>query len=86
MLRDAVKEYGGQTAAFQAWQEKYKSPVLGLKLGNELTVVALTHKVIKEVHSNDAFTGRPDNYFVRLRCLGSRLSLSTFIVPALHLI
>ena len=72
MLRKAVKKYGSQVAAFRAWKEQYKSNVIGLKLGNELVVVALTYPIIHEVHTNGAFDGRPDNFFLRLRTMGSR--------------
>lgn len=79
MLRKATKQYGSQIAVFRAWREKYNSNVIGLKLGNELVVVALTYPVIHEVHTNDAFDGRPDNFFLRLRTMGSRLLLNTLI-------
>lgn len=72
MLREAIKKHGSQIAAFQAWQSEYKSDVIGLKLGNELVVVALTHPIVHEVYANEAFHGRPDNFFIRLRTFGSR--------------
>lgn len=79
MLRKAAKQHGSQIAVFRAWREKYNSNVIGLKLGNELVVVALTYPVIHEVHINDAFDGRPDNFFLRLRTMGSRLLFDTLI-------
>lgn len=72
LLRKAVKQYGSQIAVFRAWKEQYKSDLIGLKLGNELVVVALTYPLIHEVHTNEAFDGRPDNFFLRLRTMGSR--------------
>lgn len=75
-LRSSIEKYGSQMAVFQAWQLKYKSNVLGLKLGKELVVVALTHSIIDEVHNSDVFDGRPDNFFIRLRSFGSRLIAS----------
>lgn len=72
LLRKATKQYGSQIAVFRAWQKLYKSDVIGLKLGSELVVVALTYPIIHEVHTNDAFDGRPDNFFLRLRTMGSR--------------
>lgn len=72
MLREATIKYGSEMAVFEAWQDKYKSPVLGLKFGNQLAIVVLTHEVIHEVHSNEVFDGRPDNYFIRLRSFNSR--------------
>lgn len=72
MLRKAAKKYGSQIAVFRAWKEQYKSNVIGLKLGSELVVVALTYPIIHEVHTNEAYDGRPDNFFLRLRTMGSR--------------
>lgn len=72
LLRNETKKYGSQIEVFRAWKDEYKSPVIGLKLGNELVVVALTYPIIHEIHTNDAFVGRPDNFFLRLRTMGSR--------------
>lgn len=72
LLRKATKQYGSQIAVFRAWKEQYKSNVIGLKLGNELVVVTLTYPIIHEVHTKDVFDGRPDNFFLRLRTMGSR--------------
>lgn len=72
MLRREAKKYGSQIEVFKAWKEKYNSPVIGLKLGRDLVVVALTYPIIHEVHTSDAFDGRPDNFFLRLRTMGSR--------------
>lgn len=72
MLRKAVQKHGSQIAVFQAWQKQYKSNVIGLKLGSELYAIALNHPAVYDVHNNDAFVGRPDNFFLRLRTLGSR--------------
>lgn len=80
MLRKATKKYGSQIAVFRAWKEQYKSNVIGLKLGNELVVVALTYPIIHEVHTKDAFDGRPDNFFLRLRTMGSRYVLGYFFL------
>lgn len=72
-LRSATKKYGSQIDAFRAWEKEYKSPLIGLKLGNELVVAALNYPLIHEIHTNEAFDGRPDNFFLRLRTMGSRL-------------
>lgn len=72
MLRRAVKKYGSQIDVFRAWKKEYNSPLIGLKLGSELVVVALSYPIIHEIHTNDAFDGRPDNFFLRLRTMGSR--------------
>lgn len=52
--------------------KEYDSPVLGLKLGSEYVVVALTYPIVRAVHTGDEFDGRPNNFFIRLRTMGSR--------------
>lgn len=73
LLRSEAGKVGGhQYFVFEKWMEMYKSPVIGLKLGRELVVVAMTYPIVHEVHTSDAFDGRPDNFFLRLRTMGSR--------------
>lgn len=71
-LRREAKRLGGQHHVFENWMEQYKSPVIGLKIGRELVIVAMTYPIIHEVHTNEVFDGRPDNFFLRLRTMGSR--------------
>lgn len=71
-LRKEAKLLGGQHLVFEKWMEQYKSPVLGLKLGRENVIVGLTYPIVHEIHTNEAFDGRPDNFFLRLRTMGSR--------------
>jgi hypothetical protein len=52
--------------------EQYKSPVIGLKLGDERTIVVLTHDVVQQVHTREEFEGRPYNFFIKLRSMGAR--------------
>lgn len=72
LLRKLAKECGGQYKALEKLSEEYSSPVVGLKLGNELVVVAFTIPLVKEIHSREEFDGRPDNFFLRLRTMGTR--------------
>lgn len=72
MLRKLARESGGQYKAFEKLSEEYSSPVVGLKLGNELVVVAFSIPLVKEIHSREEFDGRPDNFFLRLRTMGTR--------------
>lgn len=72
LRREAGKFGGKQYGVFENWMDKYNSPVIGLKLGRELVVVAMTYPIVHEVHTSDAFDGRPDNFFLRLRTMGSR--------------
>lgn len=50
----------------------YKKPIIGLKLGTELVVVVQTYRLVKEIHMREEFDGRPDNFFFRLRTMGTR--------------
>lgn len=72
LLRKIAKELKGQHLVFEKWMKEYNSPVLGLKLGNEYVVVALTYSMVRAVHTNEEFDGRPDNFFMRLRTMGTR--------------
>ena len=58
--------------AFEKLSEEYKSPVVGLKLGNELVVVAMTYPIVKDLLTREEFDGRPDTFFLRLRTMGTR--------------
>lgn len=50
----------------------YNSDIIGLKLGRENVVIVTKYKLVKEILTRDDFTGRPDNFFMRLRCMGTR--------------
>ncbi|XP_055300294.1 probable cytochrome P450 305a1 [Sitodiplosis mosellana] len=76
LLRSETRRYGRQIDVFRAWKEKYNSSVIGLKLGSELVVVALDYPIIHKIHTSSEFDGRPDNFFLRLRTMGSRLGIT----------
>lgn len=75
-LRKEARALGGQHLVFEKWSEEYNSNIVGLKLGNELVVVALSYPLVREVHLNEVFEGRPDNFFLRLRTMGTRLGIT----------
>ena len=52
--------------------EQYGSPVIGLKLGSERTIIVTTHDVVQQVHTKEEYEGRPYNFFIKLRSMGSR--------------
>ncbi|PNF29825.1 hypothetical protein B7P43_G09527 [Cryptotermes secundus] len=56
--------------------EEYKSPVIGLKLGSEPTIVVLTHDAVQQVHTREEFEGRPYNFFIKLRSMGARRGIT----------
>ncbi|XP_058053553.1 probable cytochrome P450 305a1 [Anopheles bellator] len=75
-IRQLARQYGGQHKAFEVLGKSYGSDVIGLKLGREYVVVALNYAAVSEVHRNDVFAGRPDNFFIRLRTMGTRLGVT----------
>lgn len=75
-LRKLARAVGGQHLAFEALSRKYNSQVIGLKLGREYVVVALQYPAVREVHSKEVFDGRPNNFFIRLRTMGTRLGVT----------
>lgn len=79
LLRSEAAKLGTQTEVFRAWKDKYKTSILGLKLGRELVCVALDYSVIHKIYTCDAFDGRPDNFFIRLRTMGSRYLFKNII-------
>uniref|UniRef100_A0A1Q3FTA0 Putative cytochrome p450 n=1 Tax=Culex tarsalis TaxID=7177 RepID=A0A1Q3FTA0_CULTA len=76
LVRKLTRKYGGQHEIFDYLCQKYRSQIVGLRLGRELTVAIRGHALVKEALSNDAILGRPDNFFYRLRTLGQRKGLS----------
>lgn len=71
-LRKLAIKCGGQHKALELMSKTYQSPVIGMKLGRELVIVAFTYPLVKEIFSRDDFDGRPDNFFLRLRTMGTR--------------
>lgn len=76
MLRKLSKELKGQHKAFEHLCDRYNSPVIGLKLGSELVIYARSYAIVKQIHSREEFDGRPDNFFLRLRTMGTRLGIT----------
>uniref|UniRef100_A0A1A9UXW5 Cytochrome P450 n=1 Tax=Glossina austeni TaxID=7395 RepID=A0A1A9UXW5_GLOAU len=75
-LRKESAIAGGQHKAYENWSKVYNSNVLGLKLGSDLVVVALTYPLVKRVHLEEVFEGRPDTFFFRLRTMGTRKGIT----------
>lgn len=49
--------------------------VVGLRVGNNHVVIVSGRKAIKEVYSIEAFNGRPNGFFYRVRTFNQRLGL-----------
>ncbi|XP_035918144.1 probable cytochrome P450 305a1 isoform X1 [Anopheles stephensi] len=77
LVRKMAAKHGGLLAnVFDKLSESYRSSVIGLKLGRERVVVGLGYDEVKDILCNEAFQGRPDNFFIRLRTLGTRLGIT----------
>lgn len=61
---------------FEKWSKEFNSSILGLRLGRQNYVVVLSYKNVREIHTREEFDGRPDNFFLRLRTMGSRLGVT----------
>lgn len=61
---------------YEQWMADYDSPILGLKLGSEYTVVVLNYALVRYVNTHPEFEGRPDNFFFQLRTMGQRRGIS----------
>ncbi|GLV42629.1 Cytochrome P450 305a1 [Carabus blaptoides fortunei] len=68
--------HGGQHIAFTKLAEEFNTNVLGLKLGGEHVVVAFSYPIVSTVLSSNVFAGRPDNFFIRTRCMGTRRGIT----------
>lgn len=75
-LRREARKVGGQHILFEKWFKKYKSNVIGLKLGGEYVIVVTSYPLVKQVHLSEVFEGRPDNFFLRLRTMGTRKGIT----------
>lgn len=71
-LRKLAIKCRGLHLAFERISADYDSPLVGMKLGRELVIVGFTYPIVKEILSRDDFDGRPDNFFLRLRTMGTR--------------
>nr|WCC58048.1 cytochrome P450 [Pharsalia antennata] len=75
-LRKLSRALGGQYLALIELAKRYKTNVLGLKLGSEYVVTVFSYPVIKTVLLGDEYDGRPDNFFMRLRTMGTRRGIT----------
>lgn len=71
-FKTLARKLGGMHLAAEELSKKYASNVIGLKLGSERVVLVMKYDLVKEVLTRDEFNNRPDNFFMRLRCMGTR--------------
>ncbi|XP_049785972.1 methyl farnesoate epoxidase-like [Schistocerca cancellata] len=75
-IRRLGEKFGSQHETFAYLAQKYGSPLVGLRLGGDLTVIVSTKDLIREVLTRPEFEGRPQNFFAYLRNLGQRRGIS----------
>ncbi|XP_018325402.1 probable cytochrome P450 303a1 [Agrilus planipennis] len=73
-LQKVRKQTGTLQEATAMLSKKY-GPVIGLKVGKDLSVVVCSHKHIKKFLTEDNFNGRPHGIFYRYRTWGYRRGL-----------
>ncbi|KAM3968453.1 cytochrome P450 Cyp305B1 [Aphomia sociella] len=76
VVQNMSKKYGSQWKGLSVLAKEYSTQVLGLKLGKELVIVVYGEKNIRHVFTEMEFEGRPDSFFLRLRCLGKRAGIT----------
>ncbi|KAK7866993.1 hypothetical protein R5R35_006860 [Gryllus longicercus] len=67
-----MKKEKYQHMAFSFLSQHYNSDIIGLKLGENLVVVVSGMNLVQDVLTKEEFEGRPDNFFIRLRSMGTR--------------
>nr|AJN91165.1 cytochrome P450 monooxygenase CYP305B1 [Cnaphalocrocis medinalis] len=76
VVQSMTKKHGSQWKGLSELAKEYSTQVLGLKLGSELVVVVYGEKNIRNVFTEPEFEGRPNSFFIRLRCLGKRMGIT----------
>ncbi|XP_055701115.1 probable cytochrome P450 305a1 [Phlebotomus papatasi] len=70
-IRREGRKLGGLHRVYEEWTKEYRSKVLGMKLGGNFYVVGSSYDIVREIHMREEFEGRPKNFFMRLRTMGS---------------
>lgn len=78
-IKKLCKIHGGQHVAFSKLAEQFKTNVLGLKLGNDHVVIISSYPLVRAILTSDVYEGRPDNFFMRTRCMGTRRGNECFV-------
>ncbi|XP_049886246.1 probable cytochrome P450 305a1 isoform X2 [Pectinophora gossypiella] len=76
IVQNVSQKYGSQWKGLSQLAKEHSTQVLGLKLGSELVVVVYGEKNLRQVFTGLEFEGRPNSFFIRLRCLGKRLGIT----------
>ncbi|KAJ0184117.1 hypothetical protein K1T71_000540 [Dendrolimus kikuchii] len=76
VVKRMQQKHGSQFKGLLELAKEYSTQVLGLKLGRELMVVVYGEKNAHQAFTDQAFDGRPKTFFLKLRCLGTRLGIT----------
>ncbi|XP_034839373.1 probable cytochrome P450 305a1 [Maniola hyperantus] len=76
IVQKYTKVYGSQWKGLSQLAKEYSTQVLGIKLGLEPIVVVFGQNNIRRVFMEKEFEGRPNSFFIRLRCLGKRMGIT----------
>lgn len=76
LVQKMARKYGSQWKGLSQIAEEYSTKVLGIKLGSEPIVVVFGENNIRRVFTEKEFEGRPDSFFIKLRCLGKRMGIT----------
>lgn len=75
-LRHEARKLGSQHKVFDKWSKDYNSEIIGFKLGRENVVAVHGYDLVHKIHLDEVFEGRPDNFFLRLRTMGTRKGIT----------
>ncbi|XP_044763833.1 probable cytochrome P450 305a1 [Coccinella septempunctata] len=76
-LKKLGRKFMFQHLVFNHLNEVFNTNVLGLKMGNELTIVVSSYQFTRQVLTEEVFEGRPDNFFLKLRSMGKRIGITS---------
>ncbi|XP_032527287.2 probable cytochrome P450 305a1 [Danaus plexippus] len=76
IVNEMSRQYGCQWKGLSNLAKQYSTQVLGIKLGLEPIVVVYGDHNVRRVFTEKVFEGRPNNFFLRLRCLGKKMGIT----------
>ncbi|XP_047543635.1 probable cytochrome P450 305a1 [Vanessa atalanta] len=76
LVQNMVRKHGSQWKGLSEIAKEYSTKVLGIKLGSEPIVVVFGENNVRRVFTEKEFEGRPDTFFIKLRCLGKRMGIT----------
>lgn len=80
ILKKISKQLKGQHLALYYLTKKYNTNILGLKLGNNYVIVVSSLPFVRAILTGEEFEGRPNSFFIRLRCMGTRRGVCNYFL------